>query len=389
MQVTPNKRKHNGNVRWVVDTRPAAIRKLHGGKGEQKTFRTEAEAQDYAAIINAAQSKGGVVTTAAAGTIDAAIALLHAKTDLRIDQGKITYKSGGNIKRNVSDWSDLELRGERFGDLKCNDATTADIEDVLIPQINRSAKTVKEKLDALKQLFDLAHKQGWCGHTNPARQVKLEEVRYAKGAVKKKLTRFSVEEIRQVICAAVEQDNWCEGMCLSFSAQTGLRFGETAALSWDDIDLEKNRVYVTKAVRQVSDTVFEIQEVPKTDAGYRTVFLTPQLVADLRVWKLKSPVSDLVFPTRANTFQRTSDNLRKRVLHPACEAAGIPTLRWHDLRHFFASICLELYGADFYRITMLMGHKSISTTTELYGHWVDDEERDEEDAAKFGAKLWG
>ncbi len=76
------------------------------------------------------------------------------------------------------------------------------------------------------------------------------------------------------------------------------------------------------------------------------------------------------------------------MLHPACEAAGIDKLRWHDLRHFFASICLELFGADFHRITTLMGHKSISTTRELYGHWVDDEERDEDDAAKFGAKLW-
>jgi integrase len=76
------------------------------------------------------------------------------------------------------------------------------------------------------------------------------------------------------------------------------------------------------------------------------------------------------------------------VLHPACVAAGIEELRWHDLRHFFASICLELFGADFHRITTLMGHKSISTTRELYGHWIDDEARDGTDAAKFGAKLW-
>ena len=387
MQITPKYRKSID--RWVVDTRAATVRKLHGGAGEQRKFRTREEAEDYAATINAAQSTGGVVTTAAAGTIDAAIALLHAKTDLRVEQGKITFKSGGNIKRNVSDWAELQSNGGRFGDVKCVDVSTADIEDRLIPQINRSAKTVKEKLDALKQLFDLAHKQGWCSHVNPARQVKLEEVRYKKGAAKKKLTRFSIDEIRRVIKEAINADDWCDALALSFAAQTGLRFGELAALAWSDIDLEKQRVTVTNAVRKVGERVYEITPVPKTDSSFRTVFVTPQLIAELREWKLRSPVTDLVFPTREHTFHVTSDNLRKRVLHPACESAGIDKLRWHDLRHFFASICLELFGADFHRITTLMGHKSISTTRELYGHWVDDEERDENDAAKFGAKLWG
>ena len=121
------------------------------------------------------------------------------------------------------------------------------------------------------------------------------------------------------------------------------------------------------------------------------MFLTPQLVSVLKEWRLRSPASnddDVVFITRSLAAQRTSDNWRKRVLHPACKAAGIDELRWHDLRHFFASICLELFGADFHRITALLGHKSISTTRELYGHWIDDQERDVHDAEKFGAKLW-
>jgi len=385
-QITPRYRK--GADRWVVDTRAAAVRKLHGGVGEQRKFRTREEAEDYAATINAAQTTGGVVTTAAAGTIDAAIVLLHARTDRRVAQGKITFRSGGNIKRNVSSWTELSLDGRRFGGVKCVDVSTADIEDRLIPQINRAAKTVKERLDALKQLFDLAHKQGWCSHVNPARQVKLEEVRYAQAAAKKKLARFSIDEVRRVIELAEASDDWCDGLAMSFAAQTGLRFGELAALAWSDIDFAKSRVTVNKTVREVAKGVHQVQPVVKTDAGFRTVFLTPQLVAELRKWKLRSPAAGLVFPTRAQTHHVTSDNLRKRVLHPACVAAGIEELRWHDLRHFFASICLELFGADFHRITTLMGHKSISTTRELYGHWIDDEERDEADAAKFGAKLW-
>ena len=384
--------------RWIVDTRPDGVKKLRGSdgktkKGSPRRFRTKDEAHDHAAFLNAAQEAGGVVCDATAGTIAAAVALLNAKTDIRVNSGVITYRSGRNIKTNIKTWLDLELAGRRFADFKCKDVSTADIEDRLIPQIKRSPKTIKEKLDALKQLFDVAHKQGWCSHVNPARQVKLETVRYATGkATKKRLTRFSVDEIRRVIEHAFEGDNWCDGLALSFAAQTGLRFSEQAPLLWSDLQLDDNRVTVSKAVRAVGKGVHEVQDAGKTAAAYRTVFLTPQIVQQLKAWKLRSPCSgedDLVFITRARTINVTSDNWRNRVLRSACVDAGIDPLRWHDLRHFFASLSLELFGADFHRITTLMGHKSISTTRDLYGHWVDDQERDETDAAAFGKKLWG
>lgn len=390
MQVQPKFRKSIN--RWVVDTRAGKIKKLNGSVGEQKLFLTFAEAEDYAAQVNAAQAIGGVVTASAAGTIDAAIALLGEKTDVRVSAGKLTYKSGGNIKRNAATWSDLKLGDKRFGDVKCSDVSTADIEDRLIPQASGAAKTVKEKLHALKQLFDLAHRNGWAGHANPARQVKLEEVRYGEAAPRKRITRFSIEEIRRVITAVTDTDEpWCDGVALAFAAQTGLRFSEQAALSWSDIAFDKARVSVDKAVRETAPKVFQIENVPKTKAGYRVVFLTPQLVAELKRWRLRSPISgdsDLVFPTRENTFHRTADNWRNRVLHPACRAAGIEEIRWHDLRHFFASICLDLYGNELTRITTLLGHKSIRTTFEIYGHWIDDVERDEADAERFGERLW-
>ena len=392
MQVTPTYRKQSD--RWVVDTRAKGIRKLNGVAGEEKKFRTREDAEDYAASINAAQSTGGVVTGAKAGTVAAAAELLYAKAEQRVHAGSFTYRHSENIKRGARAWLDLQLSGKRFGDIKCADVSTADIEDVLCPQFTVSVKTVKEKLDPLKQLFDLAHRKGWCSHVNPARQVKLETARYKGEAAAKKssIERFNIDEIRCLIEAALDADtDWCDGLAVAFSAQTGLRFGEQAALRWSDIDFNDNRVKVQLSLRETARGVIAA-DVPKTRAAQRTIFLTPQLVAVLKAWRLRSPASnddDVVFITRSLAAQRTSDNWRKRVLHPACKAAGIDELRWHDLRHFFASICLELFGADFHRITTLMGHKSISTTRELYGHWVDDPERDENDADKFAEKLWG
>ena len=398
--------------RWVVSTRADGIKKLRDSdgktkKGGIKTFKTQEAAEDYAAFLNAAQETGGVVCDATAGTIAAAVAPLNDKTDIRVNSGVITYRSGRNIKTNIKTWLDLELAGKPLGEYTCKDVSTADIEDRLIPQIKRSPKTIKEKLDALKQLFDVAHKQGWCSHVNPARLVKLETVRYARGkATKKRVARFNVSEIRKVIelggatvasgpadsASLVCTIDWYDGLALSFAAQTGLRFSEQAPLLWSDLQLDDNRVTVSKAVRAVGKGVHEVQDAGKTAAAYRTVFLTPQIVQQLKAWKLRSPCSgddDLVFITRARTMNVSADNWRNRVLRSACVDAGIDPLRWHDLRHFFASLCLELFGADFHRITTLMGHKSISTTRELYGHWVDDQKRDETDAAAFGKKLWG
>jgi integrase len=390
IQVTPKFRK--ATDRWVVDTRAAGIKKLNGARGSEKWFRTEAEAQDYAAVINAAQSAGGVVTCGASGTVDAAADLLDAKTDVRVATGAITYRHGGNIRRDVRSWTGLLIDGTRFGDLKCTDVTTADIEDRLVPQLGVSATTIKKKLDALKQLFDLAHRQGWCSHNNPARGVKLEAVRYRgeAAATGGRIERFEVAKIRAVIEAATRADDWCDGLAVAFAAQTGLRFGEQAALRWHDIDFAANRVTVRLSLREVAKGVIAA-DVPKTDAARRTVFLTPQLAAALREWRVRSPASgdgDVVFVTRAGRQQSSANNWRRRVLHPACDAAGIDRLRWHDLRHFFASLCLELFGSDFHRITTLLGHKSISTTHELYGHWIDDRTRDLDDAEAFGKKLW-
>lgn len=325
-------------------------------------------------------------------TISAAADLLSERAEQRVRDGVITYRHGGNISRNAHAWTDLVLRGERFGDVEVTCVSVTDIEDILVPQLTGAAKTTKEKLGALKQLFDLAIREDWSS-SNPARQVRLESDRYSAAAPEgSAIERFDVDEIRRLIEAALTADaDWCDGLAVALAAQTGLRFGEQSALRWKDIDLVRGRVSVRLSRRVIARGVIAAG-VPKTRAARRTIFLTSRLVAEIKRWRLRSPASnddDVVFITRALTPQSSSDNWRTRVLRPACDEAGIDHLRWHDLRHFFASVCLDIFGADFHRITALLGHKSISTTREIYGHWIDDPDRDEEDAQDLQRKIWG
>lgn len=63
-------------------------------------------------------------------------------------------------------------------------------------------------------------------------------------------------------------------------------------------------------------------------------------------------------------------------LLPACKKAGVDPIRWHHLRHYYASKLLDALQDDRWTIQRLLGHSSINTTTKIYGHWLRSDEKD-------------
>jgi integrase len=131
----------------------------------------------------------------------------------------------------------------------------------------------------------------------------------------------------------------------------------------------------------------------KAPAALRNVFLIPELAQDLREWRLRSPRSDdndLVFITRGSDCKGTkpgrvltATNWRRDFLTPACIAAEIKPITWHDLRHFFATIAFERFPENYVRVTELLGHEQIQTTLDHYKGWHDKTGRMKEDGAAF------
>ena len=76
------------------------------------------------------------------------------------------------------------------------------------------------------------------------------------------------------------------------------------------------------------------------------------------------------------TLYISSGLLFLAALHKACDAAGVERIRWHDLRHYYASRILQAFNGDWWTVTNRMGHESIKTTTNIYGHWLESEEQD-------------
>mgnify|MGYP003645654253 FL=1 len=381
----PNaKRQARGHKCFWISTRNSAVAKL-SRKGEVLWFHTLAEAQSKADELNAAQHTGGVLTRGEAGTLQATIEIFVERVDKRVDDGTMVYRCGQNYKAAADDW--LCWLGAHT---KACDITPDEISAALA-ESSRAHKTKKEKLNTLRDILEIARALKWTKNDNAAKAVKLIKAtrKTEKEAIDGNVATFDMAAIRKLITQAHEldraNDSWCDGLAVSFAFQTGLRFGEQAALRWSAIDFGKSRVRVFTAQRQTAYGN-EIGQT-KTTKSRRVVGLSRQLVQELRAWKLRSPFSgnhDLIFAARPGSGQTCSANWRKRVLHPLCDKVGINRLRWHDGRHFYASVLLASLGRDWGRIADLMGHTSSDFTRKQYGHWIDTDDEDD----VIGDALW-
>jgi integrase len=123
---------------------------------------------------------------------------------------------------------------------------------------------------------------------------------------------------------------------------------------------------------------------PKSEAGERTIPLTPMVVNALREWKLACPrgTLDLAFPTTTGRVQNFA-TLAARGWYPLLRKAGIVDAEGkakygsHTMRHFFASWMIEA-GTPIKRLQAMLGHSTMSMTTDVYGHLFPDPEGDQQ-----------
>jgi integrase len=160
---------------------------------------------------------------------------------------------------------------------------------------------------------------------------------------------------------------------------TGMRQGELLALKWDDVDLERGVLRVRRTLTH-ANKAFVLGE-PKTKNSRRTIRLTTHAVDALRahlsrqfqeieeMGSLYQP-GGLIFATKTGTIINPS-NLRNRSFKPLLKRAGLPTIRFHDLRHTCATLLL---GRDVNAkvVSETLGHSSISITLDIYSHLLPD-----------------
>lgn len=364
-----------GLASFCVDTRSAVA------NGERKFFKTNAEAKKYIEQLNAE------MTPSSSNSWD----WLFSDLIRRDKDGKIvghyarrlqqSYEAGDISKSNKDEkerhalcLAGCKIDNKLIANWKVRDITHGHfiIQVVEELRINRSKKTIANLLGNVRDCFHFSILSG-CRNTNPATGVK---------PLGKAVTDDDEEEIQRLsadlidtIIGNMPTKDWAERAL--FASQTGLRQGEQRALLWSAVELNRGVngcVHVQRAIKHRAGV-----GKTKTKKGKRTVPLNPGLKKMLQERYIASgrPSGDKpVFPGQRNPI--ASANGFIIAIHKACDAAGVAHIRWHDLRHYYASVLLDRLKNNWWQIQNLMGHQDITTTQQKYGHWLDNEARDDE-----------
>ena len=194
---------------------------------------------------------------------------------------------------------------------------------------------------------------------NPCSKVKLPN------AEKPEMKTLKKEELTSFLEEAKKSD------CYEFyylELTTGLRLGEICALSWDDLDTENKTITVNKNVQRVNGEI--VINTPKTKSSIRTIRLCDECIRLLSELKENQiPKSKYIFPSSVTGEIRDTSAVTRR-LHRIQDRAGVPRIRFHDLRHSFATLSLE-QGMDIKTVSHMLGHTDAGFTMNTYMHVTD------------------
>jgi integrase len=196
---------------------------------------------------------------------------------------------------------------------------------------------------------------------------------------------LSPSELGQVIDAAEDP---CR-VPIALAAYCGLRQAEVLGLQWEDIDWTGGTAEIRRTMRR------GVFSKPKSKASRRTIELPPPLIEELERWRQVCPKNehDVVCPSVTGLLMQASA-LLQRGFYPALERAGLRRVRYHDLRHSWASNLLEA-GANLADVSRDLGHANVFITLKIYTHAIPKSRRGTSDqmaaliahSAKSGNKM--
>jgi integrase len=262
----------------------------------------------------------------------------------------------------------LPLIGSRL----IREISAADVADLLdrLRERGCAEKTAAGALGTLGNVMRFAVRNSWIAD-NPVEKLERHERPRPSRHPQRALGR---DEIARLLDCCLPTYRTLVATAL----YTGMRLSELLGMVWDDIDFGRACIHV-RAQLSMAHTGSPARRVaPKTEAAHRQIPLTPQLAGLLRERRLAAACSAggaWVFSTRKGT-PFSQRNIQRSALHLAADAAGLRVngawLRFHDLRHTFASHLIIDLGLDVVQVSRLMGHASPSTTLNIYAHMFDE-----------------
>ncbi|MDY3847591.1 MAG: tyrosine-type recombinase/integrase [Prevotella sp.] len=225
-----------------------------------------------------------------------------------------------------------------------------------------SVKSVKDILIVLKMVMKFGVKNEWMTHYE-------WDIKYPANSQPKELEVLSVVNHKKIL-DYVQHNFTFMSLGIYISLSTGLRIGEICALKWSDINVADGTITVQRTIERIYVVEGEkkhtqlVINTPKTVNSCREIPMSKELLAMVKPMK-KVVNGDFYVLTNEDkpTEPRTYRNYYNRLM----EKLEIPKLKYHGLRHSFATRCIEA-GCDYKTVSVLLGHSNISTTLNLYVH---------------------
>ena len=245
-----------------------------------------------------------------------------------------------------------------------NDVTEILVQDFVFRKLEQglSQKSIKDILIVLKMILRYGVKQGYLEH----REIDVKFPTERERQEVEVLSRNNQKYIMEYVQSHFTFMNLGIYICLC----AGLRIGEVCALVWDDIDAENGVINISKTIQRIY--VIEggekhtevIIDTPKSKNSIREIPIARDLL------KMIKPIKKIVngsFYVLTNSDQPTEPRTYRNYYKRLMEQLNMPKLKFHGLRHSFATRCIES-RCDYKTVSVLLGHSNISTTLNLYVH---------------------
>ena len=249
-----------------------------------------------------------------------------------------------------------------FGELY--DIQEKEVQDFALNKLTSglSTKTVKDLIIVIKMILKFAYK-------NKFLEYKEIDIKFPTKSDTRDLEVLSIADHKKLL-KYIQENFTFKNLGIYICLSTGMRIGELCGLQWCDIDIDNGIIKVRKTVQRIYVVEKDIRHTeilidsPKTKNSIRDIPMTNELIKLIK--PLKKIVNNEFFvltndekPTEPRTFRSYYQKLIKKL--------GLPNLKFHGLRHSFATRCIES-KCDYKTVSVILGHSNISTTLNLYVH---------------------
>lgn len=269
------------------------------------------------------------------------------------------------VKRSTFAAYSLILKNHLIPEFGTNSEITEDeLQRFVISKIEEglSQKSVKDIVIVLKMVLSYGVRKNIFPYRSLKVKYPTERLRSDLPVMSRTDQKLMMSHIRKNL------NNRNLGIYLSLSA--GLRIGEVCALKWCDLDLKNEVIHISKTLQRIyvidegSPHTEIVLGTPKTSHSIRVIPMSSDLVEILSdIVPGRYPYNYVMTDSKKPTEPRTYRNWYKALLHEL----GLPDIRFHGLRHSFATRCIESQ-CDYKTVSVILGHSDISTTLNLYVH---------------------